>query len=86
MRIEEIIQKIGESLFEMRNDLTVDTELDTLEGWDSLGRLGLVVLSQEFFGRNLDTKALRECTTIGDIVNLVRPIAVVMTAKSEETG
>lgn len=86
MRIEEIIQKIGEALFEMRNDLTVDTELDTLEGWDSLGRLGLVVLSQEFFGRNIDTKALRECKTIGDIVNLVRPITVVMTVKSEETG
>lgn len=69
---QEFIQKIREVLFETKRNIDAATVLDDLEGWDSLGRLSLAVLIQESFGVMADTNTLRQCRTVGDIINLVQ--------------
>ncbi|MEN6414618.1 MAG: acyl carrier protein [Veillonellales bacterium] len=72
MEQQEFIQKIREVLFETKRNIDAATVLDDLEGWDSLGRLSLAVLIQESFGVMADTNTLRQCRTVGDIINLVQ--------------
>ncbi|WP_462411187.1 acyl carrier protein [Neobacillus sp. Marseille-QA0830] len=68
---EELISKIAEALFEDESILTDDTVLDELDGWDSLGRLGIVAMVKEEFGKTIDSKSLLDCNKVEDILNLV---------------
>ncbi|MEH7502858.1 acyl carrier protein [Neobacillus drentensis] len=68
---EELINKIAEALFEEETILTKDTVLEELEGWDSLGRLGIVALVKEEFGKTIDSKSLFNCKKVEDIMKLV---------------
>jgi len=71
MKQQELIGKLGEALFEPAENLTLATELNDLDGWDSLGRLSIAALFYESFGLNVETKMLKQCATIKDIVNFV---------------
>ncbi|AOY75651.1 acyl carrier protein [Clostridium formicaceticum] len=71
MKVEELIEKIAEALLEER-EITLETELDELEGWDSLGRLGIIALFDELFNQSLEAEKLKRCETIEDIVSLVK--------------
>ncbi|MGG1676781.1 acyl carrier protein [Neobacillus sp. NRS-1170] len=71
MKIEEFIQKIAEALYEEENVLTIDTVLDELDGWDSLGRLEIFSLIKEEFEKSIDPESLRNCQKVGDIIDLV---------------
>jgi acyl carrier protein len=61
MQQEALVRMLKESLF-----------VEELDGWDSLGRLRVTVLFQEQFAINVDAKTLLKCSSIGDLVALVR--------------
>ena len=68
----DFIQKVKTCLFEERRDVDAATVLSDLEGWDSLGRLSIVVLLHDEFSLTVDTKTLRACETIRDLMELVK--------------
>lgn len=72
MNIEEFIEKVGDSIFEDPQDITIDSELDDLLGWDSIGRLGIIAMYNEYFDKKVDTKQLKTCKKISDLVDLVK--------------
>lgn len=76
MTEHEFLKKIADALFEDPDDLSLQTNLDELLGWDSLGRLGVAALLNEEFNKNVDTLTLKNCKTIRDIENLVENITI----------
>ena len=68
MTIEEKIAVL-EDMLELENrTLTVETKLSTVDEFDSMAKLSLIVLSDEEFGKKLTGEQLREFKTIGDIL------------------
>ena len=68
MTIEEKIAVL-EDMLELENGtLTVETKLSTVDGFDSMAKLSLIVISDEEFGKKLTGEQLREFKTIGDIL------------------
>lgn len=53
--------------------LQEETQLEGLEGWDSLAVVGLIALVDEHFGLTLNPKAISACRRVGDVVALVQP-------------
>lgn len=72
MKINEFIEKVGDSIFVDPEEITIETDLDDLEGWDSIGRLGLIAMYNEYFDRKIDTKQLKNCETVKDLVEFVK--------------
>jgi acyl carrier protein len=72
MSQHEFIQKVKNCLFEESSAVDAATVLNDLDGWDSLGRLSIVVMLHDEFSLTVDTKTLRACETIGDLLDLVR--------------
>ena len=52
--------------------LSLDTELRTLEGWDSVAYLGTTVLIEEKMGVAIPPDVLVDSSTIGDILKAAR--------------
>lgn len=68
MTIEEKIAVL-EDMLELENGtLTVETKLSTVDEFDSMAKLSLIVISDEEFGKKLTGEQLREFRTIGDIL------------------
>lgn len=68
MTIEEKIAVL-EDMLELENGtLTVETKLSTVDEFDSMAKLSLIVISNEEFGKKLTGEQLREFKTIGDIL------------------
>lgn len=68
MTIEEKIAVL-EDMLELENGtLTVETKLSTVDEFDSMAKLSLIVISDEEFGNKLTGEQLREFKTIGDIL------------------
>lgn len=68
MTIEEKIAVL-EDMLELENGtLTVETKLSTVDEFDSMAKLSLIVISDEEFGKELTGEQLREFKTIGDIL------------------
>ena len=68
MTIEEKIAVL-EDMLELENGtLTVETKLSTVDEFDSMAKLSLIVISDEEFGKKLTGEQHREFKTIGDIL------------------
>lgn len=68
MTVEEKIAVL-EDMLELENGtLTVETKLSTVDEFDSMAKLSLIVISDEEFGKKLTGEQLREFKTIGDIL------------------
>lgn len=68
MTIEEKIAVL-EDMLELENGtLTVETKLSTVDEFDSMAKLSLIVISDEEFRKKLTGEQLREFKTIGDIL------------------
>lgn len=71
MKREDFIRKIAEALYEEETNLTYDTNLDELDGWDSLGRLEIFAVIKEEFGKSVDPESIKNCKKVVDIIELV---------------
>ncbi len=52
-------------------DLTVDTELDDIDEYDSMAKLSLIVLMEDEFDVKLTGDMIKGFETVGDIVKLM---------------
>ena len=71
MEIKEKINKIEEVLELDENTLSLETELASLDEWDSVAVLSTMVMLDEDFGKSVKGTDLKSCKTVADIVNLM---------------
>ena len=61
--------KLLEEVFEAEDGtLTDDMDLDSIDIWDSMTKLSLIVMVEEEFGKILSSDKIRSFKTVGDIV------------------
>lgn len=51
--------------------VTVDAELESLEGWGSMAVISFIAMADEKLGVILDVSALASCQTVGDLARLL---------------
>ncbi|WP_288275582.1 acyl carrier protein [uncultured Prevotella sp.] len=71
MEINEKINKIEEMLEIDVNTLTLETELNSLDEWDSVAILSTIVMLDEEFGKTIKGTDIKACKTVADLVNLM---------------
>lgn len=71
MEIKEKLNKLEEMLEIDENTLTLETELNSLDEWDSIAILSAIVMFDEEFGKTVKGTDLKACKTVADIVNLM---------------
>ncbi len=57
--------------FEEAVEMELGTELATLQEWDSLAALGVIVMADLEYGVSLTGQDLKGCATIGDIAAII---------------
>ncbi len=64
--------KLLEEIFDMdEGALETSTELDTIEEWDSMAKLSLIVLMDDEFGKTLKSNDIKQFKTIQDILDFM---------------
>lgn len=71
MEIKEKINKIEEMLEIDENTLSLETELDSLDEWDSVAILSAIVMLDEEFGKTVKGTDIKACKTVADFINLM---------------
>lgn len=71
MDIKEKIAKIEELLDVDEGILTEDTELETLDEWDSMSMLSLIVYFDEECGKSISGNEIKDFKTVKDIMDLM---------------
>lgn len=67
---EQLIKELAGVLNEDSAILNENTPLESLAGWDSTGLLGVIALLDGDLGVSLDVDRLRQCKTVGNLVEL----------------
>lgn len=67
--MKDFLAQVAEALNAEPSQLTVQTRLDSLEGWDSMGQVSVVSLLDQI-GVRSPPGALQKCRTVGDIAAL----------------
>lgn len=71
MTKQEILNHIEESLELDENTLNEEKPLDDIVEYDSMGKLSLIVLSDEEFDKKLTGEQMEEFKTVGDIIKFL---------------
>ncbi len=72
MTRQEFVEEVANVLNETPGSLNPGTEIESLEGWDSAGLLGLIAMLDDL-GVQIDVDRLRQCKTIGDLIEIAAP-------------
>ena len=67
----EVLNQIEEVLDVNEGLLNMDMELDTIEEYDSMAKLSLIVMSDDDFDKKLTAEQLNDFKTVGDIVKFL---------------
>lgn len=66
------VKGIAAALFDVpRSNITLETSPATLEAWDSVQQLNLMLELEQAFGVKLEPEDIEQVRTIGDAVQLV---------------
>ena len=68
MTVEEKIALLEETLEADMGSLTLETSLDDVEEYDSMSKLGIIVMMEDEFGVKLTGDDFKSFQTVGDIV------------------
>ena len=61
--------RLLEDVFEVEEGaLTPDLELESMENWDSMTKLALIVMIEEEYGKILSSDRIRAFSSVGDIL------------------
>ncbi|WP_415930307.1 phosphopantetheine-binding protein [Zhenpiania hominis] len=71
MRTEEL-KKIEEILDVEENTISEETELASLEEWDSVAKLSLTIMLEEDYGKKLTSEDLKNLKTVKMILDLMK--------------
>lgn len=72
MTATEKLAKLEEVFDLEAGALKEDMELDSIDSWDSMTKLSLIVLFDDEFGVKLSGEQLDSVSTVADIVNLMK--------------
>lgn len=71
MSLEEKLTLLGD-LFEVDpSEISPETSLSTLDSWDSMTKLSLIVLMDDEFGKKLTGEQIRNFVFVSDILNFM---------------
>ena len=70
MTKQELIQQLADVLNEDPSAVQLDTDLESLAGWDSAGLLGVIAMLDDELRVTIDVDRLRQCKTVADLVAL----------------
>lgn len=68
MELKEKLALIEEALDTDEGELTSETALEDVDGWDSIAALSLIVMLDEHFGKTITGTQIKELSTVGDIL------------------
>ena len=71
MTFEEKIALLEETLEVEEGKLTPETRLDTLEEYDSMAKLALIVMYEDDFDRKIEGRQIKGFSTVQDLLNLM---------------
>ncbi|MEG1913195.1 MAG: acyl carrier protein [Cloacibacillus sp.] len=71
MTIEEKLILIAETLDAEQNNVKPETELKSLEEWDSMGVISTIAMLDRKFAKVLSAEQIEELKTVQDILNLM---------------
>lgn len=69
MTKQEFTEEVALVLNEASGSLSPNTEIESLDGWDSAGLLGIIALLDDL-GIQINVDRLRQCKTIGDLIDV----------------
>lgn len=69
MEISKKIELLEDMMDLDAGTLTPDTELASLDEWDSLAKLSLIILFQDEFDKKITGEQVRAFTTVEEILN-----------------
>ena len=69
MTVGEKLNLIEEALEIDLNSITLESRLSDLDGYDSMGKLSIIVLADDEFNKKLSGEQLREMNTVKDLVD-----------------
>lgn len=72
MTDEDFLARFGELVGEDSSSLSLNTELKSLAGWDSVAYLGTTVIIDENMGVAISPEIFVDAVTIGDILSAAR--------------
>ena len=69
---EEIFIEKMMDILDAEEEITMDTQLDDVEEWDSLSVVSYVAMANTAFGKKIEPKTAREAETIRDLYELLQ--------------
>jgi acyl carrier protein len=72
MTQKEILDQIEDLLEVEAGSLTLEMELNSIDEFDSMAKLSLIVLSDDEFSKKLTAEQLNDFVTIKDIVDFLQ--------------
>lgn len=69
MDTQEFVELVAETL--EVDGLELDTTLSSLEEWDSMAKLSLIVMVDDEFGKKLTADDIKGFSTVQDIVDFI---------------
>jgi acyl carrier protein len=71
MTQKEILNQIEDVLDVNIDSLSIDMELSSIDEYDSMAKLSLIVMCDDEFNKKLTAEQLNEFKTVGDIVKFL---------------
>lgn len=72
MDIKEKLELLEETIEADEDSLTPDTLLEDVEEYDSMSKLGIIVMMDDEFGVKLTGEMFKSFKTVGDILDLMK--------------
>lgn len=72
MNIEEKLTLITEALDADRANVKADTKLNSMDEWDSMGKISIIAMLDKKYNKTIDVEQLESLTTVQDILNLMQ--------------
>lgn len=70
MNTSDFIVKLKETL-EIEDEITLNTELTSINGYDSMSVLSLIILIDQLFNLKVTSIEFRSLTTIQSLINII---------------
>lgn len=73
MNLEDKIKMIMARVFEMKiEDFPAEINQSTVDNWDSLQHLNLIIELEEAFGKSFEPEEIGEMTSMGKIMEMIK--------------
>ena len=69
---EEIFLEKMTEILDAEDEVTMTTELDSLEEWDSLSVVSYVAMANAACGRKIEVKKVRDAVTLQDLYDMLQ--------------